>query len=168
MKKLRLLITEKCEKNCPGCCNNDWDLNALEIETDYSQYDLIMMTGGEPMLDPYGTVMKAMELYDKSKAKIVMYTADVGHLGKTLMVLSAIDGITVTLHDQEDAKDFVSLYGYLNYRKGEARGKTMRLNIFKDIDISHLPNLSLWKVKTGMEWIKNCSLPEGEVFKRYE
>lgn len=46
MKKLRLLLHEECNRNCKGCCNKDWDLNALEIEDDFTDYDEILITGG--------------------------------------------------------------------------------------------------------------------------
>ena len=41
--------------------------------------------------------------------------------------------------------------------------KSFRLNVFKGVDISKL-NTFGWKVKDEIEWIKNCSLPEDEVF----
>ena len=52
MKKLRLLLFTDCNRNCEGCCNNDFDLNALKVETDFRQYDKIFLTGGEPMIAP--------------------------------------------------------------------------------------------------------------------
>ena len=38
-KKLRLLVTENCNRNCEGCCNKDWDLSSLEVCTSYKGYD---------------------------------------------------------------------------------------------------------------------------------
>ena len=52
MRKLRLLFTKDCNRNCPGCCNKDWDLDSLPVCTDFTPYDLVMITGGEPMLYP--------------------------------------------------------------------------------------------------------------------
>jgi len=31
MKKLRLLLFPDCNRNCAGCCNNDWDLDLLPM-----------------------------------------------------------------------------------------------------------------------------------------
>ncbi len=50
MKKLRLIITEKCNRKCSGCCNNDWNIDKLPVITDFSKYNEIIITGGEPML----------------------------------------------------------------------------------------------------------------------
>ena len=52
MNKLRLVMFEECNRSCEGCCNNDWDLNQLDVVADYYGYDLVMLTGGEPMLKP--------------------------------------------------------------------------------------------------------------------
>ena len=57
MKKLRLLLTENCNRECKGCCNTDWDIKNLpEISADEiinENFDLIMITGGEPLLYPH-------------------------------------------------------------------------------------------------------------------
>lgn len=52
MRKLRLLFTKDCNRDCPGCCNKDWDLDHLPVCADFKPYDLVMITGGEPMLYP--------------------------------------------------------------------------------------------------------------------
>jgi hypothetical protein len=44
-------------------------------------------------------------------------------------------------------------------------GKSLRLNVFKGVSLAEL-NLSCWKVKPNIKWIKNCPLPEDEVFMR--
>ncbi|MBU1087771.1 MAG: hypothetical protein KKD05_09695, partial [Candidatus Omnitrophica bacterium] len=52
MKKLRLLLFTECNRNCNGCCNNDWDLKSLLNEHLFKEYSEILLTGGEPMLHP--------------------------------------------------------------------------------------------------------------------
>jgi molybdenum cofactor biosynthesis enzyme MoaA len=52
VKKLRLLVTERCARSCSGCCNHDWDLAALPTCESYAGYDEVLLTGGEPMLYP--------------------------------------------------------------------------------------------------------------------
>ncbi|MFH2046138.1 MAG: 4Fe-4S cluster-binding domain-containing protein, partial [Pseudomonadota bacterium] len=102
MKKLRLLITEECNRNCSGCCNKDWDLQSLIVEQDYTKYDLIMLTGGEPMLNYEETLSIIIDIKSKSKAKIIVYTAKIDKLSEVLSVLGFSDGITVTLHEPFD------------------------------------------------------------------
>ena len=31
-KIIHLMITEKCNRKCPDCCNNQYDLNSIEKE----------------------------------------------------------------------------------------------------------------------------------------
>ena len=45
--KLRLVLFEACDRCCPGCCNHDWDLKNLPVCTDYTPYEMIMLTGGQ-------------------------------------------------------------------------------------------------------------------------
>ena len=51
--KLRLLVTEECNRHCPGCCNNNWDLKSLSVCKSYRDYEQILITGGEPLLDMF-------------------------------------------------------------------------------------------------------------------
>lgn len=162
MKKLRLILFEECIRNCEGCCNKDWHLDTLEKETLFTGYDEIMLTGGEPMLRPLLVMDTAINIREKTKAKIYMYTAKIDNYYKILAVLHYIDGITVTLHEQTDADDFIYLNGILSRYK---LNKSFRLNVFKGIDISSM-NTSNWKVKSEIEWIYKCPLPKNEILKK--
>ena len=44
-EKLRLLLFEECDRDCPGCCNRDWDLRSLPVCRDFTPYQVIMLTG---------------------------------------------------------------------------------------------------------------------------
>uniref|UniRef100_A0A6H2A3H0 Putative iron-sulfur binding domain containing protein n=1 Tax=viral metagenome TaxID=1070528 RepID=A0A6H2A3H0_9ZZZZ len=165
MKKLRLIIFKECNKSCIGCCNKDWDLKNLPIETDFSQYDEILLTGGEPMLVPLSIIRTIKRIRHANKtAKIYLYTAKTYPPLDLLSVLNFLDGITVTLHEQWDVEEFRF---FNNIITGSEITKSFRLNIFKGIDIKNL-NLSKWIIKNNMTWIKNCPLPKGEVLKRLD
>lgn len=168
VKTLRLLVTKKCNKSCPGCCNKDWNLDILPEVTHFN-YNEIILTGGEPMLvhEQLLTIIKYIRCI--SKAKIIVYTADVSDSWKFMTLLLSIDGITVTLHEQKDVEDFYRLIQFLttfNYStKKQIFKKSLRLNIFKDIDYTNLDTID-WIVKDNIEWIKNCPLPRNEIFQR--
>jgi len=163
MKKLRLLLFKDCKRNCSGCCNKDWDLKSLKKVKSFKGYDEIILTGGEPMLKPAFVIGTALKIRSKTNAKIYMYTANVDDVVDVLAVLFHIDGVTVTLHEQNDVLSF----WYLNKILLKYNIiKSFRLNVFKGISL-HDVDLSLWNVKTDIEWIKNCPLPKGEVFKKY-
>lgn len=160
--KLRLVLSSKCHRDCEGCCNKDWDLEALPTVATFKGYDLVMFTGGEPMLTPKKIINTAIRVREESDAPIYLYTAYVNNPTEALNVLQWLDGITLTLHEQEDVSSFVTFNIILlqsNIRK------SFRLNVFKGIDISEI-NTDLWKVKKDIEWIKNSPLPENEIIMR--
>ena len=160
MKKLRLLLFAECNRNCPGCCNNDWDLDALETEKDFSGYSQIMLTGGEPMIKPDVAIETIAEIRKRNlQARIYLYTAWITEDIKRVAPL--LSGITITLHNQDDVIRF-------KYQKKFLEGLpqfSRRLNIFKGVTTGVL-NLSRWIVKDNMEWIPNCPLPADEVFRK--
>jgi len=160
--KLRLLLSKQCNRNCEGCCNKDFDLDKLPVVTDYSGYDEIILTGGEPMLRPNFIREMVRRIRKQTLVPIYLYTAKVDRLQSALAVLGIIDGICVTLHEQSDVEAFHKLENAIDY----SLGKSLRVNIFKGVKIfiDHLQ----WKVKSGIEWIKNCPLPKDEIFARVE
>lgn len=163
-KKLRLLLFADCNRHCAGCCNKDWNLESLPICTDYTPYDEILLTGGEPMLKPDLTVQAIQEIRQQTNAPIILYTADLAKPIWLYFINSLIDGLTVTLHTPGDVRVFESYDRY--FTPPEHMKGRMRLNVFKEAgEVRAKPH---WKVKPGMEWIKNCPLPEGEVLMKYE
>jgi len=164
--KLRLLLFEDCNRQCKGCCNKEWDLKALPVETDFTQYSKILLTGGEPMIDPFWIHVVIRTIRRHTKAPIYLYTAKVDELYSTLDVLREIDGMTVTLHDQEDVAPFLALNNHISHFLHTNPYKSLRLNIFKGIEIDTEP-LFLWRIRKNIVWTKDCPLPKGEVFKRF-
>lgn len=172
MKKLRLLLWERCNKSCPGCCNKQFNLNDLPIiqNKEFCSYDEIELTGGEPMLYPI-KVLKQIEIIKKNgfTGKIYMYSAKVD-TQQIINVLKIINGLTITLHDEypRDIKKFLMFDKKLTSSGINLSKKSFRLNIFKKVTIN-LNNInSFWKIKSEIKWIKNCPLPIDEVFKKID
>ena len=163
MKKLRLVLFENCNRSCPGCCNKDWDLKHLSVVESYSEYDVVMLTGGEPMLNPELIIETAWKIREVSDAKIYVYTAKVDNVMAMLAVLNFVDGITVTLHEQSDVKPFLQFDYDLNCM---CIDKSLRLNIFKGINIKEEDLYADWIIKDNITWIKNCPLPKDEILMR--
>lgn len=167
MKKLRLILWEECNRNCPGCCNNDWNLRSLDVETNYSGYDMILLTGGEPMMDPLRVHVAINEIRKQNPtAKIIMYTAYVSDFKAVISLLAHLDGLTVTLHDPDDGYAFLDFDKALYDVRNLIVRKSLRLNVFEGVGLYRQPK-TYWEVKAGMIWIKNCPLPTGEVLKRW-
>ena len=166
MKKLRLIMFEACPRNCEGCCNKDWDLGALPVCTDFSDYDQVMLTGGEPMLRPDLVEKTALKIRKQNPVcDIYMYTALTKDIPALLCLLRVLNGICVTLHEPCDVALFKVLNSILIAQGGYRCRKSLRLNVFKGVDIEGI-DVSPWKVKRDIEWIKDCPLPADEVLMR--
>ena len=79
MKKLRLLVTSVCDKDCSGCCNKDWGLSALpSISADSPElliYDEILLTGGEPLL----ALATVRDIINKVNGQVPVYIYTASH-----------------------------------------------------------------------------------------
>lgn len=146
---LRLLLFSSCNRTCPGCCNKQWDLDALPVATDFRGYDMVILTGGEPMLNPGLVVQVASKI--RRSTPVILYTAMPQELPR---VMSYLNGVTVTLHDQMDVAPFLAL--------PKLHG-SLRVNVFAGVNVPDVPG---WEMKRDIEWIEDCPLPEGEVFMR--
>jgi organic radical activating enzyme len=171
MKKLRLILFTDCNRNCAGCCNKQWDINTLPVVSLenldlFYECDEIILTGGEPMinLDCLFSVINAVKSIPSNSfkdRKVYLYTALVDDITNVLSVLDKIDGICVTLHDQDDVIPFIKLNDVLALNMINLNNKSLRLNIFDGIKINKT-NLNRWKIKENIKWIENCPLPENE------
>ncbi len=166
MKTLRLLVTKQCGKGCEGCCNKDWDLDSLPV-VEHFNYDEILITGGEPYsmisskkVTSLMDYLKYVDIYPKRK--IYLYTAESWAL---IHWWKYFDGFTLTLHHDTDIKDFLRVGKEISALQ---ESKSLRLNIFKGINLPKGLDLSKWVVKENIEWIKDCPLPENEVFMRLQ
>lgn len=159
MTTLRLLLFSACNRSCVGCCNKDWDLDALPKVKNYRGYDEIILTGGEPMLNPGLVIETASQIRLQTHAPIILYTAKPERLPE---VMPYLDGVTVTLHEPDDVAPFLTLPNPL-LGAGFYRHCTKRLNVFAGVDV---PDIYGWEIKRGIEWIKDCPLPDQEVFMR--
>lgn len=158
-KKLRLVLFEECNRSCEGCCNKDYNLNHLPTIWDFSEYDKIFLTGGEPMLQPDLILSVIQGIRSVNDCPIYMYTAKSKRAMDLIAMLHVLDGITLTLHETYDVAPFVALNNLLVSM--DIKGKSLRLNVFSGVDISGL-NTDLWEVKDNIEWIVDCPLPVGE------
>lgn len=164
LRVLRLLLWEDCQRDCQGCCNKDWDLITLETLGNFTGYDQILLTGGEPMMYTCDLIDAIDDIKKQTKTPIYIYTADVSEPLKVMGILGMVAGLTLTLHNQEDILPFLLFNSIFGIAPPD---KSMRLNVFKGVKLPDV-NLDGWTVKRDIEWIKNCPLPKGEVFRRYD
>ena len=64
-KTARVIITSKCDRKCPGCCNSKLDYTSLAKViggiTALKDYEEVVITGGEPMINPAQQSLKCSE-----------------------------------------------------------------------------------------------------------
>lgn len=147
------------------CCNKDWDLTSLERESDFTPYEMVILTGGEPMLNPGLVVETVFRIKRQINVPVIMYTAKMDDIHDIHFVLKYLDGVTLTLHEQKDVEPFLRLNDILE-RKRFKGVRLLRLNIFRGVKLPENIDLSKWVIKDDIVWIKDCPLPKDEVFKR--
>lgn len=159
--QLRLLLFTDCNRNCDGCCNKQWDLTSLPICEDYTGFELIMLTGGEPMLQPNIIKKTICDIkYQNPHAKIILYTSMTKGLEK---IIHLLDGITLTLHETTDVTGLIAFDA-----ANDLSNMLLRLNVFENIDVTTLQLSNKWVIKDNIHWLENCPLPKNEVFMRLQ
>lgn len=118
-KIIHLMITDKCDRNCPYCCNNQYSLDDIEEVTDEELRDaeMIFLTGGEPF-QYHNPVVVASFIKSRFgfKKKVMAYT-NAFELGVWLAQhyslchqLFALDGLTISIKNRYDKvmfEDFI-------------------------------------------------------------
>lgn len=113
-KIIHLVITEKCDRNCPMCCNKQYDMSTVEYVTDEElrNAETVFLTGGEPFAyaEPCWVAWELRQKYPNIK-NIYVYTNaielyDYLRRGKELY---AINGVTISIKNEYDYKIFDAL-----------------------------------------------------------
>ena len=172
-RKLRLIVSTKCDKKCPLCCNKKLDMEYIPV-VDRWNYDEIMITGGEPTLFYHRLEYLAKSIRKVTAAmglnpKLYLYTSNCEYANFVNQV-KWFDGITLTPHTKNDTQYFKKLNNELlknkwlftDYGRKEI---SLRLIVFPEIKDFLPENLKHWQVKE-VEWLQDCPVPEGEDLRR--
>lgn len=163
----RLLITRKCNRNCPGCCNKDVSLMSqarhvadLGCVTDRRA---VCITGGEPMMDPSRALRIVRRIRELNPtAAVYLYTALWPHSRSAVALCEAVDGIHYTLHGDataDDVEGFEAFQEWALFADGE---RSLRLYIDSKMQgtVTLIPHL--WARVELKPWMDRCPLPDGE------
>lgn len=155
----RLLLFKNCNRNCELCCNKQFDLESLPICKSYTPYSEVILTGGEPLINPskvHEAITKVRKTYG---GKIYLYTAKTDNIKELSKIADRIDGLTVTLHEESDIENFE------RFARSYKKKRSFKLCVFEDVPFRN-PPLG-WNMKL-IKWLEDCPLPPNEVFMRYE
>jgi len=142
--------------------------------------EMVLITGGEPMLKPRHVLDVAYQVQDHDPGiKIIVYTAGPllsqhGYQYNLIVnwenVAKVVDGFTYTLHEPDDALAFCDM---VNTGVFDPDRHSLRLNVFENVTPGDFPekvssDLLRWDIRWGYVWMKDCPLPKNEVFMRYQ
>jgi hypothetical protein len=170
MRKARVLITKKCDRDCDGCCNKSSILDSMKDITDLQilqEYQVIMITGGEPILVPEKLMdlLHWLDEHMEHTTPIYLYSA---RYDRKIYekIMSLINGLHFTLHAEANDEDIADLKALSLFLKGYGRHhQSLRLaidtRVYSRYDLSNI-DLSAWSVVRKMTWLKDAPLPAGE------
>ncbi len=162
----RVIVTYKCNRSCPGCCNtHENSVRKIEDINELLKYDEIVITGGEPMLIKEKLFHFLLQLRNMEyNGKIYMYTAFWNHGIYSHEILDTLDGITFTIHAEATKQDIVSFKQLSNII-----GFKPHLNsrLFIDSRLFTHPEalqrrVSMWDENRKLEWKDECKPAEHE------
>lgn len=111
-KVIHIMITNKCNRNCPFCCNSQYNVSDIPCieEEELQRAETIFLTGGEPFAyaDPCMTAATLKGMYPNIK-KVGVYT-NAYELYEYLFLrekqLWGIDTLTISIKDNRDKEVF--------------------------------------------------------------
>jgi hypothetical protein len=110
------------------------------------------------MLYPSIILEAIKNIRTQTNAPIYLYTAmTTSAVDLLFLLLTKLDGLTVTLHEQYDVEPFEEFDKILS--RFNVEDKSLRLNVFDNVVTKDYPG---WIIKRGIKWIKNAPLPDGE------
>ncbi len=160
-KTARVIVTYKCNRSCPGCCNTHGNtVKKIEDIRELLGYEEIILTGGEPML----LVGKLMEFVSGLKArgyngKIYLYTAYWKDNRFNHEIIKMVNGITFTIHAEVNDSDIIALRTLSRQNRLADPKFSSRLiidsRVYDRYDLSNI-DLTNWDVIRKLQWKDYC------------
>ena len=168
--KARLLLFTACDRECSYCCNKSQkmlsELQEIDSVVGLHQYDEMIITGGEPLLDPDLVVAVSRILrHIHPTMKMYLYTARCDAQA-VQRVLPHVDGIHFTIHANANFADLGRFHELqsrvLNGRSGPAwPDHSFRLYIHQNNRHSVMVLPHLWHRLEIKPWVSedDCRTP---------
>lgn len=136
VKRIHLLVTDLCSRNCPNCCNKCYSLNDIPVVTDeeLSKAEWLFLTGGEPF---EFTNPSAIALHYKSKYPNIKYVIVYGNAENFFKYLcykgelDGIDGVSLSIKNEFD------LEAWNNHLSGDPLFRKYSMNGYAFRDLKH-------------------------------
>ncbi len=136
-KIIHLMITDKCDRKCPDCCNNQYDIwNTVDRVTpeELKEAETIFLTGGEPFAysDPT-LITKGLKTTYPNIKKVYVYTNAYELLVDWILLernLDCIDGLTISVKSGKDMMAMSAINKNKEIRKMAEKGN-IRIYVFE-------------------------------------
>lgn len=167
---IHLMVTTLCTRDCPHCCNNQYDLNSIPQVTDdeLKEAHTLCITGGEPFAftDPNAIAKFYKTRYENIKNVYVYgnFYEFYKYLADGYKELSSIDGFTLSLKNFSDMVAFVNLMACCDSLADSLfRGKSNILYYFGD---DYEPEDSEYFTIIKREWQHEFEPADDSIFRR--
>ena len=159
----RVIVTMRCNRNCPGCCNNSLkDIPRITMEQ-LKDYKKVVITGGEPFLlgDTWLENFILGLCKQNEDQYIYLYTAETA-LWRHRKVLDYLDGITVTLHAECTDDDIRNLKDLPCYIKTNIDTRLfIDSRVYDRYDLSNI-DFTWWYIVRKLHWKDYCDPADNE------
>lgn len=161
---IHLMITNKCNRRCPDCCNNQYNISDIPIVTsqELAESKYVYLTGGEPFA--YGDpclIAERLKMYYPNIKEVIVYTNALElyqYLNKNN--LFAIDGLTISIKNSLDAFVFNS---YLSKDSRILSLDSNRLYVFEGFENIECPDSIEKMIRT---WQREFIAAPDSIFRR--
>lgn len=166
VKNIHLMVTSLCNRNCPYCCNRQYNLSDIPQVSDeeLQKAENIFITGGEPFAFAQpDEIALLLELRYPNIKQVIVYTNALelyNYLGKGGR-MDYIDGLTISLKNQADKKYFMDIVSLL---EKYPNCKSNRLYYFDDSYIEGLDTTGFEVSKR--EWQSEFVPAPDSIFRR--
>ncbi len=179
-----LLVTTKCDHNCPMCCNKLYDLDNLPSVTaeNLREATTVCITGGEPFLIASRFLLSLCHRIRKqfpNVKNLYIYTSGscFGRINffDLAMIFTFISGINIAPKNKHDWERFIRFIKSPHVKSAIARGGSFsnRLYVFEDQaryweaikEEFHIELDSSWSV-IYRKWDSTFNTPDNEHFVR--
>lgn len=139
-KSMHLMVTKKCNRKCPYCCNNSYKIKDIPIASaeEFSRAENIFLTGGEPFIYSESTfapdfITKGLKANFSNLKKVYVYTNMAEFFDaaeKDVWKLENIDGINFSIKNKKDYEIYVKNQAYLEKKLQEFNTTENRIYCF--------------------------------------
>jgi len=166
-KTIHLMITDICDRKCPLCCNNQYNINDIDFVTDdeLKNAERIFLTGGEPFAyeDPCKFAKELKDKYPNIK-NIYVYTnaLELYEYLQRYGKLYAINGVTISIKELIDYNVFEQ---YLAYNKEVIKLESNWIYTFPGFNDIEYPKRFF--TKRNREWQADFVPDQNSIFRRW-